>query len=255
MLGGPADRPGRTDRSPHTGGGVSTPRRSRVDRASTYLGWALLLCWTVISAWAWFLAPQQATLAELEADVALGRTDEVAMTPGLSPRSRGFSVVEVRWRSGLYTYSTEVVESRPERGDERPDGVDGIGTERPVVEDLATQLRALQPSLAVDSMDRPSGVSVGMLGRELSGAVAWATAAAFVLTLALITGLNEPWRATRWAWFWLLASPVMPLAAIAFLVLGGVLPLVGPPPPGARRLTGGFAFILAWVVGGLVHGG
>ena len=56
---------------------------------------------------------------------------------------------------------------------------------------------------------------------------------AFVLHLAglalLVTG-PQPWRATRWAWFWLLLLP--PVGSIAFLLLSG--PTAGLPAPKVR---------------------
>lgn len=78
----------------------------------------------------------------------------------------------------------------------------------------------------------------------------WQTPNPLALTalLLLLVGFGvlvsgpAPWRATRWAWFWLLLPPV---GGIAFLLLSGPTPGVpGPRPPG-RRLTGGWAFLLA----------
>ena len=81
-----------------------------------------------------------------------------------------------------------------------------------------------------------------MLGRELRGWVVWSLYAVFLSTLGLLVVGPEPWRATRWAWFWLLTSAAFPLTALAFLVLGGPTPLVPAPRERSRRLTGGWAF-------------
>ena len=56
-----------------------------------------------------------------------------------------------------------------------------------------------------------------------------------------------PERATRWAWFWLQWNPV---GVLAFLLLSGPVPGVPAPRPGARRLTGGWAFLLSLLLGG-----
>ena len=68
--------------------------------------------------------------------------------------------------------------------------------------------------------------------------------AVWLAVLLLIVGGPEPWRATRWAWGWvvLLAGP---LGSVAYLLLGGPLALLRPHA-GHRRLTGGWAFLLAW---------
>jgi hypothetical protein len=66
---------------------------------------------------------------------------------------------------------------------------------------------------------------------------------AFVL---LVVG-PQPWRATRWAWFWLLWT-APPLGILAFLLLGGSTRL-WPPARAEARLTGGWAFLLTILLG------
>jgi hypothetical protein len=70
--------------------------------------------------------------------------------------------------------------------------------------------------------------------------------ASWLAVLLLIVGGPEPWRATRWAWgwAWLLAGP---LGSVAYLLLGGPTGFLRPQH-GHRRLTGGWAFLLAWVL-------
>lgn len=57
-----------------------------------------------------------------------------------------------------------------------------------------------------------------------------------------------PWRATSWAWIWLILGGG-PLGSIAYLLLGGPLGLWRPRDVN-RRLTGGWAFLIALVLGG-----
>lgn len=73
------------------------------------------------------------------------------------------------------------------------------------------------------------------------GAVAFLVA---LLTLMLLINGPPPW----WAWFWLGTNPV---GAVAFLVLSGPTPGVPAPDNPARRLTGGWAFLLSPLAGGL----
>jgi hypothetical protein len=70
-------------------------------------------------------------------------------------------------------------------------------------------------------------------------------------TIALLIVGREPWRATRWAWFWLL-WPAPPLGALAFLLLGGST-WQRPPVRPARRLTGGWALLISLVGVALVQ--
>ena len=68
--------------------------------------------------------------------------------------------------------------------------------------------------------------------------------------LVLLVGGRHPWRATRWAWFWLVVLTGVPTYAIvAYLLLSGRTPLVPAPRRGARRLTGGWAFLLGVLLG------
>lgn len=73
---------------------------------------------------------------------------------------------------------------------------------------------------------------------------------AVILTFAglvtLILG-PQPWRATRWAWFWCNANPV---GMAAFLLLSGPIPGLPPPRKINRRLTGGWGFLLMLVASG-----
>ena len=75
---------------------------------------------------------------------------------------------------------------------------------------------------------------------------------AFVLHFAglglLVTG-PQPWRATRWAWFWLLLPPV---GSIAFLLLSGPTPGLPAPKNPRRRLSGGWALLLSLPLSGAV---
>jgi hypothetical protein len=71
-------------------------------------------------------------------------------------------------------------------------------------------------------------------------------AAALLLTLCgvgLLVAGPEPWRATRWAWFWLVLTS--PFVSVLFLLLSGPTVAVPGPRNPRRRLTGGWAFLLS----------
>ena len=57
-----------------------------------------------------------------------------------------------------------------------------------------------------------------------------------------------PWRATKWAWIWLILLSG-PLGSVAYLLLGGPLGLWRARDL-SRRLTGGWAFRIAMVLFG-----
>ena len=178
----------------------------------------------------------------------MGHTDKVTISEGLGADSRGFSIVEVRWRSGLSAYSTHVVEARPVGTGRRA----AARTGAPIVDDVAEHLLELQPDLRVEPGERVSGPSFELLGREQSGWLVLLYAGAFFGTLVLLIAGPEPRRATRWAWFWLLTSVLLPLTAVAFLVAGGSARLVADPREGERRLTRGWAFLISWFVTGAI---
>ncbi len=67
-------------------------------------------------------------------------------------------------------------------------------------------------------------------------------------TLSLIAAAR-PWRATRWAWAWLVLL-VPTIGVPTYLLLGGPLGLLRPKPTSRLWLTGGWAFLLALLLGG-----
>ncbi len=65
----------------------------------------------------------------------------------------------------------------------------------------------------------------------------------------VLNGGPRPWRATRWAWAWLVLL-VPPFGIAAYLALGGPTGLFRPRDPRRVWLTGGWAFLLALLLGG-----
>ncbi len=227
---------------------VGRPATKRVNRwwiARTVLLVAVL----VIVAAGWFGGARQASYNSLRGDIAAGRTDRVEITGGLPVGAQGTAMVTFRWRAGGYWHVADATEASG------PDATSGMSTtsDTPTVlyGEVASQLQAIAPH---------RDLQVVRTGSEISGysqiagwrVPDWAIPVAILIWLAVIVILvngPEPRFATRWAWFWLLICPLSPLSIVAFLVLSRSLrPTDGSTGPVGRRLTGGWAFLLAFVV-------
>ncbi|MCW2790950.1 MAG: hypothetical protein JWO76_48 [Nocardioides sp.] len=216
-----------------------------------YLRLALLVGWLLLGVAVVARGERTSSFHELEARVASGDVHDVTLVGnGLTSAGRASVPVEVRWRDGLFHHTATVVETRPRRAAPNrahrdPDSTVITGT-------VEERLAASQPGLRFHRGDYP-GVTSSYLGLRLP---AWAGSAGLGLLLGALLVLMagpSPWRATRWAWFWLLGL-ASPLGVIAFLLLSGPLrrtPVAAPRDP-ARRLTGGWAFLLVVAVSGAV---
>ena len=212
-------------------------------------GWALLACCTVLLACAFMFGERASTLPELEAQVAAGDVRAVRLSGGMSSAGQGFSVVEVHWRHGSRAYTTKVIEARPrhEGREAADDGVTAL-----IAEDLGSRLEKMQPGIRVDRVARSTGLSADAFGWHFTGWIFWALLFEYLCTLGLVIWGPEPRRATRWAWFWLI-SAAAPLTAMVFLVLGGAISRL-PAHDTTRRLTGGWAFLLAGAIAAVLSG-
>lgn len=112
---------------------------------------------------------------------------------------------------------------------------------------LADRLVASHPDVRIEdaSLGDLSGEAVGWRLPDWLGLVGVGLA---ISTLCLIVLGPEPWRATRWAWFWLLGLGA-PVVMVVYLLLAGPTSAVPPPRDTSRRLTGGWAFLISVVVG------
>ena len=203
------------------------------------LGWIALVAVVAV------LGSRQSDFASLKAAVAEGQVTEVVVDGGLSLHSRGFTVVTVHWREGLVRHWTEVVEtSAPRRSHpSASEEVTGV-VHRPLVE----VLRDLDPTVHVTEHRLPSSTS-GLMGWTVPGL--WAGFALLYLwahTLLLIAVDGEPRHATRWAWRWLVLL-VPPLGALAYLWWSGARDRTMRFRATPGRLTGGWAFLVAFVLG------
>ena len=199
----------------------------------------LIVCWVAMTVVGLAVGERPSSFSRLESDVAAGHVHLVRVAGGLPPHGTGFSVVEVHWRRGLFGYQTNVVEVRPPKHAH----ASRWGATAVIPEGVGARLAAIRPGVRVVGVPR-SGSSFTVLGWRLP---AWMGFAALLLWLAAVFLLGNgprPWRATRWAWFWLVVV-VAPLGTPAFLFLSGPAPPLPGPRPGARRLTGGWGSLLA----------
>jgi len=216
---------------------------SQWGRVARICRWTLIALWSVLAVVAVLAGERQSTLSALDEAVRSGAVQHVQVTPGLEG-GRGYTSVQVTWRPGSITYTTEVTEARP-LGEAPPR--DQRGDSTGVVGDLETHLLALQPGLDISRDDRVTfaGPALGWILPEWSG---WLLLLTYLATLLSLTSSPPPWRATRWAWFWLLVL-IPPLGVPAYLLLAGPTPLVPAPRASATRLGGGWAFLLTFIAG------
>ncbi len=203
---------------------------------------ALVVGWLLVIAAMLVAGARTTSLGDLREAVARGDVDGVTVTSGLPARATGYVLVQVGWREGLWRHEAAVVEWRgspTERVEARESARDQGATA--VHGSLAAALRAADPGLTVSVSDHDLSSST-LLGWRCPPWLGLVAAALVLCGLGLLLGGPEPWRATRWAWFWLL---VPPLGSIAFLLLSGPTPGLPRPKDGTRRLTGGWAFLLA----------
>lgn len=235
---------------------VPTPLLRPVPSRTPWLGWAgiravLLGVSVVVLLVAWLWGVRSATLDDLRSDVAAGRVTTVEVAGGLSPGAVGDAVQEVRWRADGWERRTQV------RWTAGPPDATGTwsGEDAPPVvdQDVATLVRTWDSDVRVDRRGYPTGVtwSADVLGVTVPGPVAVLVLVQGLGGLLVIVGGPDPRRATRWGWFWL---STLPLGMTAFLLLSGPLPGRPPAAVGTRRLRGGWAFVVAALLGGVSGG-
>ncbi|MBB6629245.1 hypothetical protein H5V45_18100 [Nocardioides sp. KIGAM211] len=158
----------------------------------------------------------------------------------------GRTTVEVAWRDGVLRRVATVLQVPPARlarGPVTPPSGTSVVSGK-----VITQLTGLQPGLDVTRAEQVHRSGWTIFGLPMTSWWRWVGLGLALATLWLLVSGPEPWRGTRWAWFWLmfLGSPV---GLAAFLVLAG------PPlsPRSHRRITGGWAFLLALLIGSVTQ--
>lgn len=220
---------------------AAPPDLARWQVSARCLWLALVLGWVAMVVVVLTVGARPASFHDLERAVAAGEVDEVWVEGGLGPDGRGFSTVLVSWRDGLVDDTTQVMEARPRSLGWREGPRDDVTA---VLErSVADELRAIDPDLKVHQVS-VRGDSADLVGWHLPGWTWWLQLGLLIATLATLICSPPPWRATRWAWFWLIGSG--PIGLAAYLLLAGPLPFLPVPRPGGPRLTGGWAFLLSF---------
>ncbi|WP_374454465.1 hypothetical protein [Nocardioides sp.] len=216
------------------------PPAGRWDRVAA---WSLLVVLAVMYVGAVLLGEREVEVSDLRQAIGDGDVSEVLMSAQQPEDSIGYGPVTVRWREHGIAYVTTVTQASSERQARkvrRPADEVVVGD---VVDALTTNGREV--TITGPTRDYYGGTWTTILGFRAPGWLAFVGLGAVCATLLLI-GAIEPWRATRWGWAWFVL--LTPIGAPLFLLFGGLTGLL-PPRPGSRRLTGGWAFLLASAIG------
>jgi hypothetical protein len=200
----------------------------------TRVRYGLLGCAALLMVAGLALGARNTSVGRLEGAVAAGDVHAVHVI-GEGPGNN--ATVGVQWKPGPIRYQTEVTRPRLHRLAARSD-------DPAASRDVGAYLRTLQPDLTVTHSPWPTSDST-VWGWSLPGWMGPAVAALLLASIALLVTGPEPWRATRWAWFWLIVTPI---GLLPFLLLSGRTPPLPDPAPAGRRLTGGWAFLLMLVL-------
>ncbi len=175
-----------------------------------------------------------------------GKVDAVTVAGGMPPGSYGSGTQQVSWREGLVRYQVEVTQVA-----EGPQGSGNLAeTSDRFGEDIGDRLVRQHPGLTVHR-EHFTYWAASFLGWRGPAWVAMGGYAVVLLSLGLLLSGGQHWRATRWAWFWLISTPP---GVLAYLALSGPMWPWRPPRDPARRLTGGWAFLLCIVITAILRG-
>jgi hypothetical protein len=211
---------------------------------ATWMRYALIVSWALLIALTVAVGDRSTSWGRLHSDVAAGRVQSVRVVGALGPGGTGYTTVEVHWRRGLFGHETEVVQARPRSAAPSDAAADG----RVVTRDVGALLTRLRPGLEVTRASWGSS-DTSLWGWHVPSWLGLPAVLLFLATAWLVVNGPLPWRATRWAWFWLLASP---LGVLGFLLLSGPTSPLRAPTATRRRLTGGRALLLSILLTWLV---
>lgn len=217
-----------------------TPPVGRWDRIAA---WSLLVVLALTYVAAALVGERESNIASLRQEIGSGDVTEVRLAdPGAGPDARGYWSVTIRWREHGLRYVTTVTQASSERQARRVKR----SADEVVVGDVAGWLTTNGREVSVAGPTTMAyGAATIVAGFGVPMPFFWVKLVTVCATLLLI-GAIEPWRATRWGWAWL--ALLTPVGVPLFLLFGGLTGLF-PPRPGARRLTGGWSFLLASAIG------
>ena len=206
-------------------------------------GLAFAILWLVTVVGVVLAGEKGSDLGTLEAAIADGSVSRVEFV-GVPEHEdwRGRTTVTLRWEGTVLTRFAEVtVDNRRGRG--------GSWEEDRIVGDPAVHLRVIDPGLDVSYLELTRPAPMQWHDWRGPGWTATLGLAAWLGTFLLMGSAPEPWRATRWGWGWLMLFGG-PLGSVAYVLIGGPLGLWRPADL-TRRVTGGWGFLIAFLLGGL----
>ncbi len=209
----------------------------------------LVVLWIFVFSTSLVVGERQTTLTDLLNAVASGKVAEVHVAGALPAGSSGWTTLDVRWRQGLQARHATVVQASPDS--EREAANTGLSSASVVTTDVARLIRDRAPHVQVRVSEARASSTAEVLGWSVPSWMLLIVLIGLAVTLGLVVNGPEPWRATRWAWAWALLF-TGPLAAASFAVLSGPTPWIPTPKEVARRLTGGWAFLLGAVLGSMI---
>lgn len=201
-----------------------------------------------------------ASLGVLHDEIRTGEVAQVRLVGAPEPGTHEVALVLVEWHDGLLHRRTSVMQTRADgqrtgEAELRQDPAWRDADAWPAVTgDLTTLLRSWTSDgdLTVTTAPARGGTEFYVARWFLPQGLGFAVLAWWLCALVTLVNGPEPRLATRWAWFWLWLGAA-PLAVVLYPVLG--LPRAGRPlRPAGRRLTGGWAFLLAVVLVGAAGG-
>lgn len=206
--------------------------------------YALLAVFAVVAIAILALGNRPASFFELTKDIQDGKVTQVTVVNALPPGATGYTQAEIHWHDGVTPRYTPVLHVVP--SDET--GVttyQGPAREQ-ITGDIGARLNeySSQPLTVTRAADSSAGTSV-VVGWQVPNWVGILAIVASLGTIALLVFGPQPLMATKWAWFWALASVVGFAATPIFLLWG--IPRTGAieqPYSKQGRLTGGWAFLL-----------
>jgi len=222
-----------------------TPRAPRPRAGYDVWRWCLAAGYVVLVVVALVVGARPASWTEVQAAVSSGAVADVrvASAPDDGSLQRR---QQVTWREGLVQRRAEVTVVPPTAN------VDWVSAPPTTIErDAGEELQALAPGLRVERASGSFDGSASFWGRVMPfpAAVTVSLLLGWACWLGLLVHGPAPWRATRWAWFWVSWAPG---GVVAFLLLAGPTPGVPVPRRPARRLTGGWALLLSLVLAPLL---
>ena len=211
-------------------------------------GMLVVLLWLATAALTVTLGERRSDLGRLQDALSAGTVSEVEVAgypeEGIG---NGYARVELHWDGWVDRYAEVVVAfpREPYDGSFNPEGLPVI------VGDPADALRSFDEDVQVTYSDNRSSAG-GFLGWQGPQSILLLGIAAWLAAILLAFNGPQPWRVTRWGWAWFLVF-AGPVGSGLYLLLGGPLGLWPPRNPD-RRLTGGWALLIAMVLFGGSNG-